>query len=160
MIGQCKLANLLCQSAPDARRPGSVIGRLRWVIPASTMHHFRKKSSPSATPPDNPPPTATSPIVEYIRQELATFHPRTQDKRALAASSSIIALSIASPSCDPTDIALDEPGSSKESGWRAAYGAVRMAVDVAKDSSDLLPPLKAVMVALSVLVKNYDVSTP
>ena len=35
-----------------------------------------------------------------------------------------------------------------------------MAVEIAKDSSDLLPPLKAVMAALSVLIKNYDVSPP
>ena len=35
-----------------------------------------------------------------------------------------------------------------------------MAVDIAKDSSDMLPPLKAVMVAISVLIKNYDVGPP
>ena len=117
------------------------------------MHHFRNKSSPAATPP----PTPASSIVEHIKQELATFHPRAKDKRALAALSSAIAPPISSPFCDPTDVALNEPGSSKESVWKAAYGAVRMAVDVAKDSSDILPPLKAVMVALSVLIENYDV---
>jgi hypothetical protein len=35
-----------------------------------------------------------------------------------------------------------------------------MAVEIAKDSSDMFPPLKAVMVALSVLIKNYDVGPP
>jgi hypothetical protein len=32
-----------------------------------------------------------------------------------------------------------------------------MAVDITKDSSGVLPPLKAVVVALFVLIKNYDV---
>ena len=99
-------------------------------------------------------------MADYIKQELATFHPQTKDRRALAALSSAIPLSIALPSCDPTDAALDEPGSSKESAWKAAYGAAKMAVDIAKDSSDMLPPLKGVMVALSVLIKNYDVGPP
>ena len=125
----------------------------RFVLLASTMHPFRNKSSPVATPP----PTPASSTVEHIKQELATFRPRAKDGGALAASSSAIALSIASQFCDPTDVALNEPGSSKESVWKAAYGAARMAVDVAKDSSDMLPPLKAVMVALSVLIENYDV---
>ena len=78
----------------------------------------------------------------------------------LAASSSAIALSIGSPSCDPSDIGSDKAGSSKESCWKAAYGAARMAVEVAKESSDALFPLKAVMGALDVLIKNYDVSLP
>ena len=96
-------------------------------------------------------------MVEYIKQELATFHPRTKNLRALAASSSAVALSTASPSCDPTDAAPDNPASSKESVLKAAYGAAKIAIDIAKDSSDVLPPLKAVMVVLSVLIKNYDV---
>jgi hypothetical protein len=96
-------------------------------------------------------------MVEHIKQELAAFYPKTKDRRALAATSGAVALSIASPFCDPTDAASDEPGSSKESAWRAAYGAAKIAVDIAKDSTDILPPLKAVMVALSVLIKNYDV---
>ena len=99
-------------------------------------------------------------MAGYIKQELATFHPRTKDRRTLVALSSGIALSVASPSSDPTDTALNESGSSKESAWKAAYGAARMAVDIAKDSSDMLPPLKAVMVALSVLTRNYDVGPP
>lgn len=39
-----------------------------------------------------------------------------------------------------------------------AYGAARMAVEIAKDSSDMFPPLKAVAAAVSVLIKHYDVS--
>ena len=33
-----------------------------------------------------------------------------------------------------------------------------MAVEIANASSDMLPPLKAVVGALSVLIKNYDAS--
>ena len=100
----------------------------------------------------------TPPIFEYIKQELAAFHPWVKDQRALTASSSAIALSIASPSCDPTDNALNESESSKELVWKTAYGAVRMAVEITDTSSDMFLPLKAVVGALSVLIKNYDVS--
>ena len=40
-----------------------------------------------------------------------------------------------------------------------AYGAARMAIEMAKESSDMFPPLKAVAGAVSVLIKNYDVNT-
>ena len=86
------------------------------------------------------------------------FH-RAKDRRALAASSSAIALSIVSASFNPSDIALDEPGSSTESIWKTAYGAARIAVDTVKESSDMFPPLKAVVGALSVLIRNCDVSS-
>ena len=86
------------------------------------------------------------------------MYPRAKDPRVLAASSSVIALSIGSPSCDSSDITPDEPGSSKESGWRTAYGAARMAVEIAKESSDMFLPLKAVVGALAVLIKHHDVS--
>jgi hypothetical protein len=146
----------------DAAERGSGIGpssAVRVVL-ASIMRHFRNKSSSSANARNTPPPSRpSSPIVRYI-QELTTANSGAKDLRALAGSSSAIALSIASPPRDPTDIALDEPGSSKESVWKAAFGAARIAVEIAKDSSDILPPLKAVMVALSVLIKNYDVGLP
>jgi len=41
---------------------------------------------------------------------------------------------------------------------QTAYSAVRMAVDVVKESSDMFLPLKAVTGAMSALMKNYDVS--
>jgi hypothetical protein len=37
---------------------------------------------------------------------------------------------------------------------------VGVAVEIAKDSSDMLPLLEAVMAAISVLIKNHDVSLP
>ena len=52
------------------------------------------------------------------------------------------------------------PGSSKESGWGTAYEAARIAIDIAKETSDMFLPLKAVVGALSVLFKNYDVRFP
>ncbi|KAF9644576.1 hypothetical protein BDM02DRAFT_927883 [Thelephora ganbajun] len=122
------------------------------------MRHFRGKLSSSATPTNDLPPTPTSPI-EYIRKELATINPRAKDSRALAASTSAIALSIVSSSYDPSDPALDGPGPSQESCWRTAYGAARMAVDIANASSDMFLPLKAVVGVLAVIIKNYDQTT-
>jgi len=86
------------------------------------------------------------------------MYPWYKDPRVLAVSSSVIALSIGSPSSDPLDIALGEPGPFDESGWKAAYGAARMAVEIARESSDMFLPLKAVVGALMVLIRNYDVS--
>ena len=40
----------------------------------------------------------------------------------------------------------------------AAYGAAKIAIETTKESSDMCLPLKAVVGALSVLIKNYDVS--
>jgi len=45
-------------------------------------------------------------------------------------------------------------------GWKTAYAAFRMAVETAKESSDMCPPLKAVVGAVFVLMKNCDVSAP
>ena len=122
------------------------------------MRRFLKKTSASSTPTNSRPSTPTPP-AEYIKRELGTFYPHVKDKRTLAASTSAIALSIASASCDPSNIAPNEPGSSKESAWKAAYGAAKIAIETIKESSDMFPPLKAVLGALSVLIKNYDVSS-
>ena len=91
---------------------------------------------------------------------LETFHPHVKDsKRTLAASTGAIALSIVSASGDPSNIAPNEPGSSKESAWKMAYGAAKVAIETVKEASDMCLPLKAVLGALSVLIKNYDVSS-
>ena len=77
---------------------------------------------------------------------------------ALAASSIAIALSISSAFSDIQDASTDGgviPGG--DSAWKAVYGAARMAVETAKESSDMLLPLKAVVGAMSVLINNYDV---
>jgi len=85
-----------------------------------------------------------------------------RDPKALAATSTAIALSISSafndahggPSSD------DSTGQVKDTGWQTAYAAVRMAIEVAEKSSDMFLPLKAVAGAISALMKNYDVSVP
>ena len=140
-------------SSHTSSEPG---GPTRAVVLTSIMRHFRKKSS--STPSNSPPSTPIPPMVGHIKQELATFHPRAKDRRALAASSSAVALAIASPLCDPTCKPSNEPGSSKESVWKAAYGGAKFAVEVANASSDMFPPLKAVVGALSIFIQNYDVS--
>ena len=47
----------------------------------------------------------------------------------------------------------------RDTVWQTAYGAARMAVEIANESSDLFLPLKAVVGAVSVLILNYDVSS-
>ena len=81
------------------------------------------------------------------------------DPRALAASSTAIALSIASPFYDTRETSSDDiPTRGRDNGWQTAYAAARMAVEIAKESSDMFLPLKAVVGAMSALIKNYDVS--
>lgn len=45
-----------------------------------------------------------------------------------------------------------------DSAWYTAYNAAKVAINAIKESSDIFPPLKAVVGALSVIIKNYDVS--
>ena len=125
-------------------------------ILASTMHHFRKKPSSSSTPTNSQPYIPTPP-GEHADRGASTFYSGVKDQKTLAASSSAVASLTVSASCNPSDIALNEPGSPKESAWKTAYGAAKIAIETVKESSDMCLPLKAVVGALSVLVKNYDV---
>ena len=59
-------------------------------------------------------------------------------------------------SCDPSG---NEAGPYGGPHWRTAYETARLAVDIAKESSYMFPPLKAVVGALAVLIKNYDVKS-
>ena len=82
-----------------------------------------------------------------------------RDSRALAATSSAIALSLGSALHDTVETSSDGATvQGKDTGWETAYGAARIAVEIAKESSDMFPPLKAVVGALSILIRNYDVS--
>ena len=45
-----------------------------------------------------------------------------------------------------------------DSAWQTAYGTARAIIDIAKEPSDVFLPLKAVVGALFVLIRNYDVS--
>ena len=109
------------------------------------MHHLRKSKAPADTPASTP----TSP------EKLV----KKRDPRALATLSAGIALSIGSASNDTRGTSSDGttvPGTGAV--LQTTYAAVRMAVEITKESSDLCPPLKAVVGAMSALMKNYDVS--
>ena len=113
----------------------------------------RRKTKPSV---DIPASTTTSP-AELARN--LTSLPQG-DSRRLAASSTAIALSIASAFHDTRDMPSDAAIiRGRDSSWQTAYGAARMAVEIAKESSDMFLPLKAVTGAISVLIRNYDVGT-
>ena len=117
------------------------------------MPRFRK-SKPPADIPDSTP-TSIAELVQHL-----VSLPR-RDSRALAASSTAIALSIGSAFSDVHDTSSDGPAvRGRGTGWQTAYAAVRIAVETVKESSDLCLPLKAVLGAVSVLMKNYDVSVP
>ena len=95
--------------------------------------------------------------TNFIKKEVVEAHSKAENPRVLAASSSSIALPICSSPRDPSDVGSNDTESSQESGWRTAYGAAKIAVEVAEESSDMFLPLKAVVGAVAVLIKNYDV---
>ena len=114
-----------------------------------TMHYLRK-SNPST---DSPPPTP-SPGVKDVQELASRRNPKT-----LGATSSVIALSISSAFRDLSDASCDgSTDQGNDTYWQAACATIRMAVEITKESSDLCTPLKAVVGAISVLIKNYDVS--
>ena len=113
------------------------------------MPRFRKSKPPA----DISVSTPTSPA--QLVQDLAS----RRDSRALAASSTAIALSIGSAFYDTRNTPSDGAAvQGRDTGWQTAYNAAKMAVEITKESSDMLLPLKAVVGAVSVLIKNYDVS--
>ena len=112
------------------------------------MPRFRKSKLPVDTPDSTP-----TPPTELIKQLTSR-----RDSRALVVSSTAIALSIGSAFYGTRDT----PGGGAtvrgtDSGWETAYDAVRMAVEITKEASDMFPPLKAALGAVSVLIKNCDV---
>ena len=45
-----------------------------------------------------------------------------------------------------------------KSSWKStAYSSVKVVIDMVKESSDVFPPLKAVMGGLAAILKHYDV---
>ena len=130
--------------------------------------------SHSTTPAaEIPTSTPTPPTESLIQKRLSTLHRR--DVKTLAASSIAVASSIGSPSLNqiyPPRLrathtsrsnhdAVDQESSSHraaDSAWQTAYSTARMVIGIAKESSGMLLPLKAIIGALSVLIKNYDVS--
>jgi hypothetical protein len=109
------------------------------------MHHLRK----SKAPVDIPVSTSTSP-AELVKK---------RGSGALATLSAGIALSIGSPSNDPCGTSSDGATAQGTDAIRqTTYAVARMVVETTKESSDPFPPLKAVVGAMSVLMRNYDVS--
>ena len=111
------------------------------------MPRFRKSKAPA----NISAPVSKSP-TELVKKG---------DSGVLATLSAGIALSIGSPS---DDVRGTSSGGTTVRGidavLKTTYSAVRMAVEITKESSDLCPPLKAVVGAVSALMKNYDVSIP
>ena len=104
----------------------------------------------SKPPADVSTPTPTLKLVKDLASR--------KDSRALAATSSAIALSLGPALHDTGETSTDGATvQGKDTRWQTAYGAARMAVEIAKESSDMLLPLKAVVGAVSILIKNYDV---
>jgi hypothetical protein len=88
---------------------------------------------------------------------------RRGDVTALVASSIAVASAIGSPPLHknhPPPPVKNNSYRGTDSAWQTAYNAARMVVEIAKESSDMFLPLKTVVGALSVLIKNYDVSPP
>ena len=109
------------------------------------MPRLRKSKSP-ATPPPSP-------------AELVQKFASRREARALVASSTAIALSIGHAFSNTRDMTSNGATiRERDTGWQAAYGAARMAVEIANESSDMFLPLKAVTGAVSILIRNYDVS--
>ena len=109
------------------------------------------KPKPPKPPADPPAPTPRAELVRNLSSR--------RDPRALGATSSAVALSLGSAYYDAYDSSSD--GSTvreRDTGWQTAYGAARVAIEIAKESSDMFLPLKAVVGAVSILIKNYDVS--
>jgi len=112
------------------------------------MSRARKSKLPAVSAPTSP-----AELVQRLRSL------PQGDSRALAVSSTAIALSIGSAFSGTSDAPSEEATiRRKNTGWQTAYCGARMAVEVAKESSDMFLPLKAVAGAMSVLIKNYDVS--
>ena len=115
------------------------------------MPRFRK--------PKPPVPVDTSTPTSAVPTELVRNLTSQRDPRALAVSSAAIALSIGSTFHDTRDAPSDGAAvRESDASWETVCSAVRMAVEIIKESSDLCPPLKAVVGAMSVLIKNCDVS--
>ena len=136
-----------------ARRRGHVVNqqcRFSTLISTSIiMHHLRK-----STPSTNSPPRISLPPKKDVRKLSSQ-----RSLKTLGATSSAIALSISSAFRDLGDAPHDgSTEQGKDTHWQAACATIRMAVEITKESSDMCPLLKAVVGAISVLIKNCDVS--
>lgn len=139
------------QFITGTRRHGYVTTSLvaELISSPTIMRRFRKSKLPVDVSALDPTPPAE--LVQSLRSG--------RNSRTLAVSSTAIALSIGSTFHDPPETTGNGAAiRGGYTGWQTAYGTARMAVEIAKESSDAFPPLKAVVGAVSVLIGNYDVS--
>jgi len=125
---------------------GLILGLIR---PSTFVMPLFRKSKQSA---DLSVSTSTPPTE--VMRDLAS----QRNSGALALFSAVIALSISSPSHTRGTSSDGATILGRDTGWQIAYGAARIAVELGKESSDSFLPVKAVVGAVSTLVKNYDVS--
>ena len=131
--------------------------QLQQLILSSTFVMPRNRKSKGPADISVSTPKSPMELVQHLRSL------SQGDSRALAASSTAIALSIGSAFSNTDGYDRSSDGTTVQgryTGWQTAYDAARMAIEITKESSDLFLPLKAVAGAISILVKNYDVSAP
>jgi hypothetical protein len=136
----------------------------------------KSRPTPPATATATPTPTTTAPTESFIRKKFSTLRPGVAS--ALATSSTVGASTVGSSSSNNNHLPHSnkqraartsrrdhgaigqEPNPHRvaDSAWQTAYSTAKMVVDITKESSDMFLPLKAVVGAISVLIKNYDVS--
>ena len=143
MRSQASAANITPSISLEA---GLIIGLIHLIM------HFLRRSRSSG---DIAAPVPAFP-ANLVRKLVSK-----RKSEALALSSASIALSIGSAFSNTRSASTDgNRGRGRDSGWQTAYAAARIAVEIAKESSDMCPPLKAVVGAVSVLIQNCDVSVP
>lgn len=139
----------------NSRRRDQVIDQplgqtIELTCSSTIVMHYLRKSMPLANTP-SPTPASPAELVENLMSQ--------RNSKALSATSSAIALSIGSAFSDARGMSTNGAApQGMDAIQRTAYAAVRMAVEITKESSDLCLPLKAVVGAMSALMKNYDVS--
>jgi hypothetical protein len=149
-------------ATPGPRRGQSPVGvtlvslEARLVIeliyPSTIVMHFLRRSKSSEDIPASVPAFSANLVRRLTSQ---------RKPQSLVVSSASIALSIGSPFSNTRGTSTDGgTGRGSNSGWQTAYAAARMAVEIAKESSDMCLPLKAVVGAICALIQNCDVSVP
>ena len=98
-------------------------------------------------------------LTPTFSNELVRRFASRKESTALAVSSASIALTIGSAfsnlNTTPSDSTVDQ---ARHRGWQTAYATAKIAIEVAKESSDVFLPLKAVVGAVSVLIHHCDVN--
>ena len=144
MGGQVQISDPIALALATVLMIKSIIG----LVLSSTLIMPRLRKSKSPTTPTLPGEPARKPKP-----------PPQGVSRAHTATSTGIAPSIASPFYDSYGVSSGSNAVQKRGeNWKTVYSMARMTVELTKESSDMFLPLKAVAGAVSVLIRNYDVS--